>query len=115
MLQACAMFTAIFDDLVERTSFSPLAGSSVCRSLTYSLSWEGSGAWIANTDVGVDLGVGADIRQHSLAGSRIYLNTLEVLLFDGFYHGRANCSVRGTWSGTVVFEWHYTIQPGTGM
>lgn len=24
-------------------------------------------------------------------------------------------SEEGTWSGTVVFEWHYAIQPGIGM
>ena len=120
MFQAGAEFTAIFNDFVERTKSSvdarerivPWTGSSVSGSWTASLSWVGSGAWIlANTDAGIELGVGADIGQHSLAGSRIYLDTLEVRPLDGFYHGRAECSVRGTWSGTVVFVWHYAIQP----
>ena len=77
----------------------------------------GSGAWIlANTDAGIGLGVGADIGQHSLAGSRIYFDTLEVRPFDGFYHGMAECSIRGRhleWDSGVrvalrhpAWHWH---------
>ena len=113
----------MLNDFLARTRSSiharavvPWTGSSASGYWTFSLTWAGTGACIlANADGGVELGLGASIGQDSLAGSRIYLDTLEVHPVDGFYHGRAECSVRGTWHGTVVFVWQYAIQPSSAM
>lgn len=114
----------MLDDFVARTRSSvdararivPWTGSAASGSWTASLSWVGLEAGItANADSGIELGVGTSIGECSLAGSRIYLNSLEVRPADGFYHGRAECSVQGTWRGTVVFEWHYAVQCGSCM
>lgn len=79
------------------------------------LHWEGPEAMIASdTEGGIELGVGADIGEYTLAGSRMYIDTFDVRPADGFYNGTAECSVKGTWCGTVVFKWHYAVQPGSG-
>ena len=79
------------------------------------LHWEGPEARIeSSTEGGIELGIGTDIGEYSLAGSRMYIDTLEVSPAGGFYHGTAECSVKGTWCGTVVFEWHYAVQHSSG-